>query len=299
MNQNAHMMRDIDRVSPEPFYLQLSTIVEEAIDKGVYAVGDRLPAESEFCRRFELARSTVRETLRTLENKGRIKMVPRRGAFVIDPEQSGWVLQVAAGFFEGEVDYNQRKVETQVLEARLTTFAGAAAEALHLANGEAGFLLRRVRRLDGRVALYSVNYLLPELEKVILGSSVMKPQGSLNRVLRQAGHVIFGARRSLEAVYAPPEIAAILEVPPGSPLLLVTSVSWGKDRRPFDYYTSWVRSDVVKVTVEAGAVGKMGQQTMSVGGSEPRGKKPGLTGTLSGAPKSKTLKARRRPTGGG
>ena len=296
MNQNTRMMRDIDRVSPEPFYLQLSKIVEEAIDKGVYSVGDRLPAESELCRRFDLARSTVRETLRTLENKGRIKMVPRRGAFVIDPEQSGWVLQVAAGFFEGEVDYNQRKVETQVLEARLTTFAGAAAEALHMANGEAGFLLRRVRRLDGRVALYSVNYLLPELEHVIVGSGVMEPQGSLNRVLRQAGHVIFGAHRSVEAVYAPPEIAAILEVPPGSPLLLVTSVSWSKDRRPFDYYTSWVRTDVVKVTVEAGAVGKMVQETMSVNRSEPRAKKPGLNGFPPGTSKAKTSKAGRKVT---
>ena len=255
MDQNVLMMLDIDRVSAEPFYLQLTKIIEEAINCGDYSVGDRLPTESEFCRRFDLARSTVRETFRTLENKGRIKMVPRRGAFVIDPEQSGWVLQVAAGFFEGEVDYNQRKVETQVLEAKLATFAGPPAEALHLAHGENGFLLRRVRRLDGRVALYSVNYLLPELEKIVLGSAVMHPQGSLNQVLRQAGYGIFGAHRSVEAVYASPEIAAILEVPMGSPLLLVTSVSWGKDRRPFDYYTSWVRTDVVKVTVEAGAVG--------------------------------------------
>jgi GntR family transcriptional regulator len=267
---NQMDMRDIDRVSPEPFYLQLTKIVEKAIDNGEYAVGDRLPAESEFCRRYDLARSTVRETLRTLANKGRIRMVARRGAFVIDPEQSGWVLQVAAGFFEGEVDYNQRKVETQVLESRLTTFAGGPAEALHLNNGEQGFLLRRVRRLDNRVALYSVNYLLPELEDTILNSEVMHPQGSLNRVLRNAGYGIFGAHRSVEAVYAPPEIASILEVPPGFPLLLVTSVSWSKENRPFDYYTSWVRTDVVKVTVEAGVIGKTLQQRMS---SVPKGPK--------------------------
>ena len=286
MTHNALMKRDIDRVSPEPFYLQLSKLVEDAIDRGEYSIGDRLPAESEFCRRFDLARSTVRETLRTLENRGRIKMVARRGAYVIDPEQSGWVLQVAAGFFEGEVDYNKRKVETQVLEARRTTFAGVPAAALHLANGDKGFLLRRVRRLDGRVALYSVNYLLPELEKVILNSSVMEPTGSLNRVLRQSGYGIFGAHRRVEAVYAPPEIAAILEVPPGSPLLLVTSVSWGKDRRPFDYYTSWVRTDVVKVTVEAGVVGKMVQETMAASREIPRSKRAGSPVRVASRPRN-------------
>jgi GntR family transcriptional regulator len=295
MSESAIEMRDIDRISPEPFYLQLTKIVEEAIDKGEYSIGDRLPAESEFCRRYDLARSTVRETLRTLETKGRIKMVPRRGAFVIDPEQSGWVLQVAAGFFEGEVDYNKRKVETQVLEARLTTFAGSPAEALHLANGEQGFLLRRSRRLDGRVALYSVNYLLPELEHVVLNSDVMQPQGSLNRVLRQSGHIIFGAHRSVEAVYASPEIASILEVPPGFPLLLVTSVSWGQDRRPFDYYTSWVRTDVVKVTVEAGAVGKMVQETIPVNQSKQREVKSRSVPAEVGKSRSKKLKPKRKP----
>ncbi len=58
--------RGIDRLSPEPYYLQLGRIVEEAIDKGEYTLGQRLPAESELCRRYDLARSTVRETLRAL-----------------------------------------------------------------------------------------------------------------------------------------------------------------------------------------------------------------------------------------
>ena len=244
--------REIDRNLSEPFYLQLTKIVEEAIDKGEFGVGDRLPTESELCRRFDLARSTVREAIRTLEKKGRINIVPRRGAFVIDPDQTGWILQGAHGFFEGEIDCTQRNVETDVIEAKITTFSGPPADALNLKNGEHGFLLRRVRRLNNKVALYSVNYLLPELEKVILNSEVMQPQGSLNRTLRQAGFAIFGAHRSVQAVYAPPEIGSILEVPPGFPLLLVTSVSWGKDNRPFDYYTSWVRTDVVRVTVEAG-----------------------------------------------
>lgn len=247
------MKAGIDRASPEPFYLQLTRLVEDAIDRGEFAVGERLPGESEFCRRYDLARSTVRETLRTLEDRKRIKMVPHRGAFVIDPVQSGWVLQVAAGFFEGEVDHNQRKVETEVLEARLKAFPEGPAKALHLKKGEKGFLLRRLRRLDGRIALYSVNYLLPELGKVVPGSSAVETDGSLNRVLHEAGYQVFGARRSVEAVPAPPDVAKLLALEQGAPLLLVTSVSWTKGGRIFDYYTSWVRSDVVKVTVEASA----------------------------------------------
>lgn len=253
MPRKSALQSGIDRTSPEPFYLQLTRMLEDAIDSGAYDVGDRLPGESELCRRYELARSTVRETLRALEDRKRIRVVPRRGAFVIDPEGSGWVLQVTEGFFGGELDRNRRNVETRVLEAALKVFPDIPAHALHLKAGEKGFLLRRLRHLDGRAALYSENFLLPELKKVIMGSSAMEPHGSLNQVLHKAGYRIFGARRSVEAVPAPAHVARLLEVAPGSPVLLVTSVSWRKDGQPFDYYNSWVRTDIVKVTVEASA----------------------------------------------
>ena len=253
MDQANHLRNTIDRASPEPFYLQLAQLIEEAIERGEYAPGDRIPSESELCRSYDLARSTVRETLRTLEDRSRIRVVSRRGAFVVDPKGTGWVLQVADGFFEGEVDRDQRKVETEVLESKTAALTGAAARALGKKEGEPGFLLRRVRRLDGKVALYSANWLLPELKDVILRSEVMTPEGSLNRVLKAQGLRIYGARRTVESVAAPASVAKMLEVPEGAPLLLITSVSWDKDMQPFDYYTSWVRTDVVKVTVVASA----------------------------------------------
>ncbi|MCA0432924.1 MAG: GntR family transcriptional regulator [Proteobacteria bacterium] len=243
----------IDRSSAEPFYLQLARIMEGAIESGAFAAGDRMPGESDLCRRYDLARSTVRETLRHLHERGLVRLVPRRGAFV--KEQDGWGLQVTAGFFEGEVDGNKREVETKILAAESCRLPEAAAQALNLAPQGAGFLLKRLRRLDGKLALYSENYLLPELQPVILGSDAVAPRGSLNRVLRAAGYHIFGARRSVAGVAAPTRIAKLLKVEPQSPLLLVTSVSWGKERRPFDYYTSWVRTDVVNVTVEAQMAG--------------------------------------------
>ncbi|MFN8831967.1 MAG: GntR family transcriptional regulator [Labrys sp. (in: a-proteobacteria)] len=252
MMLDALVPGQIDRRSPEPFYLQLTRLIETAIDGGTFRVGDRLPSETALCRHFDLARSTVRETLRALEQRKRVRSVPRRGAFVIDPDQTGWVLQVAAGFFEGEVDLNRREVMTDILEASLAPVPDEPAAALHLARGELGFRLRRLRRLDGRLALYSINYLLPELADLVRGSSAMQPAGSLNRALREAGYSIDGARRMIEAVSAPPDIAPLLDLPIGAPLLLITSVSWRKDGRVFDYYTSWVRSDVVRITVEAG-----------------------------------------------
>jgi GntR family transcriptional regulator len=252
MNAASSVARGIDRSSPIPYYLQLSDLFTRAIDRGDYSPGDRLPSESDLCRDYELARSTVREMLRHLADQGKIKMVPRRGAFVAEQGQSGWTLQVAQGFFEAEVEQHHC-VESRVLEAESCVLPDAAAEALGLDGGCSGFRLARLRRLDGELAVYSVNYLLLELETALRSSEVLTAGASLNRTLKAAGYEVFRARRGVEAVAANDELSRLLEVSIGSPLLLVTSVSWGSDGKPFDFYTSWLRSDVVKVTVDAQA----------------------------------------------
>ena len=105
-------------------------------------------------------------------------------------------------------------------------------------------------KLDGKEAVYSKNYLPIGMRDAVLAGDVLSG-GSLNKSLGKAGHRIYSARRSVEAVAAAADVAKLLAVPVASPLLLVTSVSWGQNGQPIDYYNSWVRTDVVNVTVEA------------------------------------------------
>lgn len=249
MHGSAGIAGRIDRSSPEPYYMQLSRLVEAQIEAGAFTVGDRLPSETDLCRSFDLARSTVRETLRSLQDRGIIKMVPRRGAFVAGPKPSGWLLQVAEGFFEGKVDHEHGQVETRVLSARLRRVPAAVRKALDLTAGATVYELQRVRSLDGKTAMFSINYMLPEVRPTIEATEVVKGKGSLNKALRDAGFMLHGARRTVEAVAADDDLAAKLGVAVGAPLLLVTSQTWGADNRIFDHYTSWLRSDVVKVSV--------------------------------------------------
>lgn len=256
MSSTRESFTAIDRVSDVPFYLQLARRLERDVRQGHMRSGHAMPSEGELCRIYGLARSTVRQGLRTLEERGCIRLVPRRGAFVVHPNEAGWVLHTAKGFFEGEVDHDRRSVDTEVLEAAIAPLPRTAARALNLKEGDAGFVLRRVRRLDGEVALYSINYLLPEIESLIIDSEVMTSSGSLNRVLGRHGYVASSARRSLEAVAASSALANLLNVPNGWPLLLVSSISWDRNMRPFDYHSSWAKTDVVKVTVDASAAPK-------------------------------------------
>jgi GntR family transcriptional regulator len=244
---------DIDRASAEPFYLQLGRWLESQIATGRFGVGDPLPSESELCRQFSLSRSTVRETLRMLEDRGRIRIVQRRGAFVCGAQPPSWMLQFAEGFSETEADFNKRKVETRVLRVAFEALPMEACDALKLPESSPGVVVERVRRLDGNLALYGLNYLIPGLAPVIGDGSILQGSASLNRVLRHAGWHVHGARRSIAAVAATRSIAKHLEIRVGDPLLLIRSVSWDADQRAFDYYSSWLRSEEVPVEIEVQA----------------------------------------------
>jgi GntR family transcriptional regulator len=55
----------------------------------------------------------------------------------------------------------------------------------------------------------------------------------------------------VEAVTAQEELATLLQVEPGSPLLFVESVSWDRGLRPFECYRAWHRADRTKIEVQA------------------------------------------------
>ena len=244
------MAGNIDRNSPQAYYLQLRDHIEREIAAGVYPVGSRIASETELCRRFGLSRATVREALRSLQDSGVITIVSRRGAFVSLPKTVGWTLQSPAGFFEDEVGRQHRFVETTVLRCEVAPLPDNAAQALQLPAGSSGLILERSRKLDGRAALYSINYLPAELSPLIRATDIQSGRGSLNAVLRQAGFPVHGAHRSLESVRADAKVAQLLDVKIGAPLLLIHSISWNTNLAAFDYYTSWIRTDVVKIEID-------------------------------------------------
>lgn len=247
-------MQKIDRDSTEAYYVQLSTIIEEMIRTGQLRAGERIPSESELCRNYDLARSTVRETFRILEQKRLIRLVPRRGAFVSDHSDNRWTLQVTQGFLETGAHSPGTAIKTRVLKYGEAPLPDNAAVALELNPGTVGFELRRLRFIDGLPAVHSINWLPLNVGQALLGEPVLEGEGSLNATLRQAGYHIFRARREVAAVIAPPDVGKYLQVSKSYPVLLIRSSSRDNSGKPFDYYESHARNDVVTISVDAEAM---------------------------------------------
>jgi GntR family transcriptional regulator len=74
----------VDHEGRTPVYLQLAQILREAIERGDYPPGRKIPSESQLMGEHGLARETVRKAVRVLVAEGLVDVVPGRGAYVAE-----------------------------------------------------------------------------------------------------------------------------------------------------------------------------------------------------------------------
>jgi GntR family transcriptional regulator len=240
----------VDRASPVPFYFQLAGMLEEEIVSGRWLPGQRVASESELCGRYGLSRTTVRQALSRLEQEGLVVREKGRGTFVNDSRPRSWMIQSTEGFFGDELLRAGRTVTSRILRREFTSLPRWACELLGMPEGSNGFVVERLRSVDGLVALYVVNC-LPEFARVAV-EELMDDESLYSR-LAAAGFAVAGGRRSLEAVGAGPNLARLLEVEASASLAYIESVTRNEDGQPFDCYRAWLRTDRMRLEIEVAA----------------------------------------------
>ncbi|MGH2776988.1 MAG: GntR family transcriptional regulator [Actinomycetota bacterium] len=237
----------IDRSSPVPYYFQLRKLLAEEISAARWVPGVRTPSEPDICRHFDVSRTTVRQALAALESEGLIRKEKGRGTFVAEPRSSSWFLQSSGGFFDA-ANRTGRKVTSQVRRAEISDLPSWAADSLNLAEGSKGVTLERVRWVDDRLVMYVQTH-LPERFAEVVTSSDLENRSLYQALEERLGVSVASGRRLVEATTAEDDLANVLDVPPGSPLLFVQSVSLDTAGQPFECYRAWHRADRTKIEV--------------------------------------------------
>ncbi|MFI6982650.1 winged helix-turn-helix domain-containing protein [Embleya sp. NPDC050154] len=75
--------REINRRIAAHPYGQIATFLIRDIERGVYAVGERIPSDSEIMRTYDVARETARRAVAIVREAGYVETKPQRGTFVL------------------------------------------------------------------------------------------------------------------------------------------------------------------------------------------------------------------------
>ncbi|MDI2130620.1 GntR family transcriptional regulator [Yinghuangia seranimata] len=251
-------------VAAEPKYWHLRTVLVQAIDSE-FEAGQALPNERDLAARFGVARATLRQALEQLELEGRLHRKRGAGTVVAGPrleipmstQDEGWP----------GIDLGDRQLvdgTTAAVPARLAARLGVRPRAM----------VHRVRRRQlsmgqtvGLECLYVPRAVVPRVPE-LLGDT--RRAALVLRHLRH--HPLEGLSRSVELGVAEPEDARLLERPPGTAVLVVTTAYAAQGRTAALVVTTY-RADTCRLAfgdadsgpapVGVGPVGTSGGRTRS------------------------------------
>ncbi|MCY4756406.1 GntR family transcriptional regulator [Pelomonas aquatica] len=214
--------------------------LRERIVRGVLQPNDRVPSESELMAQYGVSRITVRQALGDLQSACMIFKVAGKGSFVATPKPFQDLAQLQ-GFAEA-MNASGHETFNQLLQLRSEPASAAVAQALALARGVPVTAIQRVRYLDRRPVSVDFTW-LPQS----LGSRIRRDDLATRDIFAMLetdlatplGH----ADLAIDAVPAAADIAAHLDIDPGTPVLHIERLTHDRDGRPIDYEHLYCRPD--------------------------------------------------------
>lgn len=234
------------RQGSEPLHTQIERAIRTNIVTGVWPPRYRLPPEPELAESLGVNRGTLRRALSTLISHGLITSLRGRGTFVAPTADGSSIAQRFRSLSEDFAAQGFSFTRT-VLSSTVGRMPLAVQNILAARGSTPGLRLERVyTSADGPLA-YLVNYVradrCPDIENVDFS------RVSLFDTLQTTyGLPIERGRRTLSAQLARGEVAAALDVPPGSAVLYIEQVSFTRRNEPIEYSDVWINSAKVTIT---------------------------------------------------
>jgi GntR family transcriptional regulator len=234
-----------------PKYIQISNWLTEMIQKGRYAVNDKLPSESKLSEFFQVNRNTVRQAISDLVAKGLVQKKNGVGTFVLARTLTPvkYTLQHISSFTDDMLQIGivpkTRLIRKSVIEA-----PPDVAEKLMLGKDRSVILTERLR-LGNRIPLVIERSYLPYKEyKDILK---MRLTGSLYHLLTKKFHVeLHRSIQTFRAITLSGKDAKLLGLPPRSPGIFLESIIYDSKNIPVEVLHAFHRGDKYIFEVESG-----------------------------------------------
>lgn len=246
------------RSSPLALHEQLTALLREQIERT--GPGSKLPTEDELLEAYGVSRTTVRKAVETLVNEGVLIRRQGKGTFV--------ALQPIVQSLDRLAPFVEALPNEESTHTRLIEHGWVSGEAVPEPLGGPNATAMMFRRL----------YLTDEIPHALVRSTVREDLGRrINRddleqhpiydlLQNQLGVMLHEAELNVSCRPAnrdvteslDPDVPDLLEILPGSSLLILERVTVDRQRVPVECATHYLRPDVYRLRVHAQADGLPG-----------------------------------------
>lgn len=216
----------INRESPDKLYQQLIVILRGKLDSDEWAVGTQIPTEEELCRAYEVSKATVRIAIAELVRQGYLRRQQGKGTFVckrVIPEGLAMLTSFRELMLDARVVFS-----TTVLAQTVMMVTDDLSIKLNVSDDRHLIYVKRVRSVGEEPVLLQESFLPHGLCPLLLETDLEKE--SLLEILENRCRVkITRVRDFIEVVTLAPEEGSILNLPAGSPALLLEQFFFSGD----------------------------------------------------------------------
>ena len=226
-----------------PLYHQIFLILRNRIYGGEVQPGELVPGEQDLAAEFNVSRITAKRALNELADAGLVVRERGRGTRVIHRPPAPAVTSSIEGWLEN-VSLMGVATSARVLDFDYVPASEDIAHALEIEPGTDVQHAVRVRSLDGEPMSYLVTYVPADIGREFGREDLdSKP---LLLLLELAGVNVASARQTISATIADSDVASVLSVHAGTPLIEVRRVVRDTSGRPVEYIRVLYRPDVYR-----------------------------------------------------
>lgn len=239
---------NIDRRAFVPAYLQLVNILKDQIAKGIYLPGDRLPSESELCKRYHVSPMTVRRSINVLLDQKIVSTIQGSGTYVRGPDLGGVTFSMEEF---NNIFKDKERTKVKILEALIIKAEETAAKKLEIHRGERTILMRRVLIRDGDPIVYHKEQLLYDPTRPVVEAELEIT--SLHGLFVGTGETTLRmGKLAIEAAVLSKEEADVLGTIQMNPAFRIEHIFYDFEDKPVSWGRFICRGDRLRFTTTVG-----------------------------------------------
>ncbi len=227
-----------------PLYQQIKGLILQSLQAGEWKPGEAIPSEMDLAARFRVSQGTVRKAIDELAAGNLVVRRQGKGTFVATHAEHQAQYRFLKLVPDSGDQVSEGPADRTIVECRRVRATAEIARALALRPGDAVVQARRVLAFGGTPTILEDLWLPGTAFKGLSAERLAAWRGPTYAMFElEFGVRMLRAEEKIRAVAADAQQAELLQVPVGSPLLLVERLAFTYNDLPMELRRGLYRTD--------------------------------------------------------